>query len=345
MLRRLDLPATPSVLLLTVLGSPLVYYTALEPGYKHAVGTLAITLTAYLLLLATERDGPDWKLLLALGAAFAFAVTIRYADVAMLPGILLPFLVRRRPREASAVLGAIVLAGVVLFLLPAARGIPYKSFGTSQGVRVEAAAARAPGPTAAQPLPLGLVPFYDRVCPPRPIRLNLEQCLRNRFDAQFDLRVPAKMLFSLQRGLFLWTPLTLLASVGFALLLRSRRDRRPYLWGLAVSALCLLAVHVAWDIHWTGGFSFSQRFLTELFPLFLIGTAELVRRWGRIAIVVLGLCCAWSLVLALTIFYGYPGQTAEDGLRTIAPLLADGTRTPWGLVHTAAAHAAARVGV
>ena len=75
--------------------------------------------------------------------------------------------------------------------------------------------------------------------PTRPIRLNLAQCLRNRFDAQFDLRVPAKMLFSLQRGLFLWTPLTLLASIGFALLLRSRRDRRPYLWGLAVSALCL----------------------------------------------------------------------------------------------------------
>ena len=42
--------------------------------------------------------------------------------------------------------------------------------------------------------------------------------------AKFDPRVPFKMLFTLKRGLFLWTPLTAFAVVGFVLL--ARRDTR-----------------------------------------------------------------------------------------------------------------------
>ncbi|MDX6516129.1 MAG: hypothetical protein QOH73_1795 [Gaiellaceae bacterium] len=334
-LRRFELPAGPGVLLLTVCGTPLVYYTALEPNYKHAVDTLAVTLVAYLMLRITDEAEPRLALLVALGAAFAFAVTVRYADVVMLPGVLLPLLLRRSFQQVRAVLSAVLLAGVLLFMLPVARGIPYKSFGTSQG-------AAAP---PARVVELELFPGYERLCPPVPVHLNVVQCLRNRFDVQVDLRVPPKMLFSLQRGLFLWTPLTLFATLGVVLLFFSRRERRPYLWGLSFAAFCLVAVHLVWDIHWSGGFSFSQRFLTALFPFFLIGTAELVRRFGARAMVVLALCCAYSLLLALTIFFGYAHQTADDGLRTIAPLFTGGERTPWGVARTTIAHALGRFGL
>ena len=47
-LRRLELPAGPAVLLLALFGSPLFYYTAFQPSYKHAVDALAFTAAAYL---------------------------------------------------------------------------------------------------------------------------------------------------------------------------------------------------------------------------------------------------------------------------------------------------------
>ena len=42
-LRELDLPRGPAVLLLTLFGTPLFYYGALAPSYKHASDTLYAT--------------------------------------------------------------------------------------------------------------------------------------------------------------------------------------------------------------------------------------------------------------------------------------------------------------
>ena len=52
-----------------------------------------------------------------------------------------------------------------------------------------------------------------------------------------------------------------------------------FLWTLLAAFTALLLVHTIWR-QWDGGFAFSQRFLTSLFPLFLIGIAELQRRFG-----------------------------------------------------------------
>ena len=83
-----------------------------------------------------------------------------------------------------------------------------------------------------------------------------------------------RMLFSVRRGLFLWTPLTALTVLGVALLFRSRPERRRYLTILCVCAASLVCIHMLWGDFWTNGFSFSQRFFTGLFPFYLLGTAE-----------------------------------------------------------------------
>jgi hypothetical protein len=179
-------------------------------------------------------------------------------------------------------------------------------------------------------------------CKSTSYHVSFRQCIHNKIGVNPDAAAPAKMLFSLHRGLFLWTPLTALATVGFVLLLRRRRDERHYLAGLGVAALGLLLVHMLWGDFWDNGFSFSQRFLAALFPLFLLGTAELVRRWRGLAVAALSLCALFSLGLAFTFFFGYKGISQHDGVDRMVKLYTSGERTPQQLVRKAAVEARGR---
>jgi hypothetical protein len=132
--------------------------------------------------------------------------------------------------------------------------------------------------------------------------------------AEFKPLVPVYMLFTLHRGLFIWTPLTAFATIGFVLLLRRDRRHRDFLAVVGVSALALLLVHMVWGKSWDGGVSFSQRFLTALFPMFLIGTAEFIRRTRAIGIAVLAVCVGWSLWIGLVLFNGYFNESAHDSV-------------------------------
>jgi len=53
---------------------------------------------------------------------------------------------------------------------------------------------------------------------------------------QIDALAPVKMLFTLKRGLFVWTPLTALGVLGYLLFLRRGRRDRTFLTGLGLSA-------------------------------------------------------------------------------------------------------------
>jgi hypothetical protein len=316
LLRRLELPSGAGVIVLTVVGTPLFYYAALLPSYKHAVDALFATLAVYLLFRADDRRG-----LLALGAAIGFLLTIRSANAAMVPGLLLPFALRRRWRDAGLVLATSIAAVVVLFAIPLARGVQVHN------VKV------LPHPVLLHDSRLAAATFGPlTLCDRYTWHLSVRQCLHNEFGVWPSGTAPLKMLFTLHRGLFLWTPLTALATVGFVLLLRRRRDLRDVLLGVAVAGLGLLFVHVLWGDFWDAGFSFSQRFLVDLFPLMLLGTAELVRRWGAAAYAALTACAVFSLVLALTFFVGYKGIGSEDGVDTMVKLYTSGERTPQQLV-------------
>jgi hypothetical protein len=135
----------------------------------------------------------------------------------------------------------------------------------------------------------------------------------------FDPTIPAKMLFSEHRGLFLWTPLTAAAALGFGLALaraRSTARHLSFLVGLLGAALALLFIHSFWS-KWDGGYAFSQRFLVGLFPLYLIGVAELVRRAGAWVYPALVLASAFSLSVILVRDVGYDGISERDGVARV----------------------------
>jgi hypothetical protein len=310
LLRRLELPAGPGVLLLTLFGSPLFYYTAFQPSYKHAVDALFMTLVGYLLLEASER--PVSRHAVLLGACLAMLATVRYANVGLIPGALLVFVLARDWGRLRLAVVALVAVGAVLFALPAARHIPYKRRGDESALRVQAPAR--PPFVAAGLLPH--LPFHIKdPCPDTPTYVvNWSKCLKNKFGLQLDAAAPVRMLFSERRGLFLWTPLTALSVIGLVLLFRSRPGRRRFLVSLSVAALCLVVIHALWGDFWTNGFSFSQRFLAGLFPVYLLGTAELIRRFRLRAVAVATVCALFSLFAGFNHFLGYHGISERDGL-------------------------------
>ena len=317
----LELPAGPAVLLLALFGSPLFYYAVFQTTYKHAVDALGFTLVAFL-LLRTLRRPKAWTLL-ALGASLAFLVAIRPANVTLVPGVLVALLLKRELRAGGLVVVATVAFTALLFAIPRARGIP------RHPVEIEKKALVAPRPLAgAIPQAAGVLALYGGICKNPGYHLTFWQCVHNGLGLWWSPSAPAKMLFSVRRGIFLWTPLTAFATLGAALLLFSRPERRPFVAGLWVCAVGLLLAHWFWADFWTGGFSFSQRFLASLFPFYLVGTAELLRRRRAAALAVLTACAAFSLFLGFEHYVGYRGNSAQDGLGTVFESYTTGERTP-----------------
>jgi hypothetical protein len=112
-------------------------------------------------------------------------------------------------------------------------------------------------------------------------------------------------LWSSRHGLFVWTPVALLAVVGLFLL--SRRDRE--LAGVSLAAMLLLVVSNGAVRDWWGGASFGMRRLVSGTPLLALGFAVFLD----------------DARLALTRrtphgSHGARGPTATTGARLLAPL-------------------------
>jgi hypothetical protein len=321
LLLRLELPAAPGVLMLAVFGSPLFYYTAFEPSYKHAVD--ALLATAFVALLLRLSTQPSKNVVVGLGICLALLISVRYVNFVFGLGPLILLGAGRRWRPLGTFLVAALAATLLVMALPKARGIPYKR-------PVAPNASAQPSAPRIAAAAIGVPPGLHGFCFSNDLHkeLNLVQCLRNKFGIQFSPSAPAKMLFTVRRGLFLWTPLTALAAIGLALLIRRDRTNRLFLVTVAALGLALVLIHGVWGDFWTNGFSFSQRFLSSLFPLFLLGTAEIVRRFGKAGYVALTLCAAFSLFVGLNVYVGYRGQSERDGLDRILRLYSDGERTP-----------------
>jgi hypothetical protein len=244
------------------------------------------------LLLLRASIRENDKLAVALGATLAFLVHVRYANVALLTGVFIVLAGRRAWRQLIIALGTATLVALAVFALPLVLGIPY-DFGSG--------AVAGPSGTPVS-------------------------------GAEPDILAPLKMLFTIKRGLFVWTPLTLLAVVGYGLLVHRLRAHRLFLTGLGAAALSLLLGYAPVGSLWTGGMSFSQRFLTGLVPIYALGSAELLRRFGPIAAVALTACVVWTFSLALYHGLGYPSQSQDDGLVRIIEVYRDQDRSPVGLI-------------
>ena len=300
-LRELDLPRGPAVLLLALFGTPLFFYGAVEPSYKHVVDTLYAT-GAVFFVLASLRMHARRRDFAAAGLCFGLLLATRYANVALLVGVLVTLLVARRVRAASWILGATVVSAAVIFVIPVIRHIPYEAPVTPSQVSAASYPDFGDGPVAlAAPshrVAMGSAPIIDPV-------------LRR---TSLDPLAPVYMLFTLHRGIFVWTPLTAFATLGYILLLRRDGRNRIFLAAVAASSLGLLLIHALWGAQWDGAGSFSQRFLTALFPFFLIGTAEFVRRTRVLGIALLTVCAAWSLWIGLVQWNGYYNESARDSV-------------------------------
>ena len=307
LLNALGLPGAPGAILVTVLGSPLFYYAIFQPALKHAFDALLATTLALLLLRASATPRAT-RIAVEIGVVVALLITIRYANITLLAGVLYVFLRNRALVQAYVATATAVVLATLILLVPLALGLPY-------GLPPAASASSATYHARTRMLAVASVASAHRGT--RRLAAASQGGVDSLSSFQLDPLVPAKMLFTLKRGLFVWTPVTLFGVVGYFVLLRRLRARRVFLAGLGLSCLALLLVHMIWGGFWEGGYSFSQRFLTDLFPLFVIGIAELLRRAPKVVAPLLVACLLWTGFLAVHHFYGYDGASQADGVGRI----------------------------
>jgi hypothetical protein len=108
------------------------------------------------------------------------------------------------------------------------------------------------------------------------------------------------MLFTDHRGYFVWSPVALLAIPGLVWLYRSRPEHRRFLITTVVMALAVIGSY-SFVGFWDGGWSFSQRFFTPLFPVVAIGLAGLLDFAPRLGAAAAVLTVAWSLFLCFNL--------------------------------------------
>jgi hypothetical protein len=109
------------------------------------------------------------------------------------------------------------------------------------------------------------------------------------------------VLFSVQKGLFFWSPLLLLGCGGLAWLWRSGHPARAFVAG--GTAFLLLNTYLVaswWD--WQFGGSFGHRGFTDSLPVFAIGLAGLYTWSARRTTTAAAVACIASVAVALSVF-------------------------------------------
>ena len=137
LIRNLGLPGGPGAILLTVLGSPLFYYAIFQTGLKHAFDTLLVSVLALLLLHLSVHPATT-RVAVALGLVVALLISVRYANIVLLTGVIYVF-VRRRAYSQ----------GYVATRDRRRRGDVHPGAAAAAGHPVRAAAAGAGGAPAA----------------------------------------------------------------------------------------------------------------------------------------------------------------------------------------------------
>jgi hypothetical protein len=150
------------------------------------------------------------------------------------------------------------------------------------------------------------------------------------------------VLFSSNNGLFIWTPLAIVAAAGFSFV----KDRRLQ---VACAFAFLVELIIDGSIRDYGGAAFGARRLLDLFPFAVVGVAAVAARVGpRFDWAAVGVFCAWNLILIANFEYvvnassdrGFArllsGQVAA--LPDLPKLFAKGAVVRdlflWGLAHT-----------
>src|SRR4051812_10681833 len=121
-LRELDLPRGPAVLLLALFGTPLWFYGSVWVSYKHVVDTLYMT-AAFFFLLEATRENCRRLSYVAAGTCLGLLAVTRFANIAVWAAIFAVLIAYRLWRAASWTFVTATIATVVLLLVPVVRHI------------------------------------------------------------------------------------------------------------------------------------------------------------------------------------------------------------------------------
>ena len=254
------------------IGSPLLFYMYLAPGFGHAASAFAVSLFVWTWLRARER----WSLkgAIALGLTGGLMALVREQDVLLALGPALDFVIdgfRPKVRHPAPTVRWPVLVAAAGAL----------AFGLVFSVQLLAYTALNghPGPTETVGRKLS-------------------------WSSPYGLLV----LFSPDHGLFAWTPLALVAVAGLAWLAWrgaggpdsadrvSIRDARRI--GLLALLMVALQAYTSGSVEsWTVSGSYGQRRFLAITPLLVIGLAAWFSHartaWARRGVALLVLICIW----------------------------------------------------
>jgi hypothetical protein len=261
-----------------LIGTPLVFYAYVAPGFGHAASAFCVSLFVWVWLRARER----WTVrdAILLGLAGGLMTLVREQDVLLVIGPGLDFLMhafttlrsgdsgaRRRTLTAAFAGTMAFLAGVTPQLLA------YKALNGHFG----------PTSTAANKM---------------------------SWSSPHGLSV----LFDPEHGLIAWTPLVLLALAGLIAMVRTTRSERRETSRVAVLALLMVAAQAYTSgavESWSVAGAFGQRRFIALTPLLAFGLAGLLTTVRaplarRLVAVAMALCIWWNV-----------GLMAQFGLHTM----------------------------
>ena len=253
--------------LVIFIGTPLVFYAYVAPGFGHAASAFCVSLFVWVWLRARER----WTVrdAMQLGLAGGLMTLVREQDVLLVAGPGLDFLIHafstvRSGDNRGAARRALTtaLAGTIAFLAGVTpQLLAYKALNGHFG----------PTATAANKM---------------------------SWSSPHGLAV----LFSPEHGLFAWTPLVLLALGGLIVLTRRGPGAASRVAILALLMVGAQAYTSGVVESWTVAGSFGQRRFIALTPLLTIGLAALLAAaraplTRRLVVSAMALCIWWNVGL------------------------------------------------
>ena len=270
LLRHFSDAVTAATLLTILLGTNLYHYATFDSSYSHAYSFFLFA--AFLYLTERWHDTHSRRTAVLLGLTAGLIVLTRHTNVLFLIVFPLYGVVGRTSLHARA------------------------SVMRQEWRQVALMAAVAAVVVAPQ-----LAIYYQATG--RPL-------VSSYGELGFNFRSPriAGVLFSVQKGLFFWSPVLLLACAGLAGLMRSRHSARAFV----LPAVLFLAADTYliaswWD--WQFGASFGHRGFTDALPVFAIGLAAFYswsarRRWTLTAV---GAIATLSVMLSVFQMLQVPG--------------------------------------
>jgi len=247
----------------TFLGTFIIFYVIFVPSYSHSVSMFSVSLFFYLwLTYFWKAKSISYKKLAILGISAGFMMMVRIVNAIFLILPALTFInLFRKTRRSSKHSTNLIIKISIFFIFLILTFIPqFISWYVIFGH------------------PLAYIKYIQ-------------------FRASGGIHV-LEILFSLNHGLFSWSPLVIISLIGWYYLLRDNKEISIFLW-----LLFILAVFNIGKINqWWAGWSFGMRRFDNMILPFSLGTVSFIdhffRKKMKFKIIVL-------ILISILVFYNF----------------------------------------